>query len=134
MSIAGSRRPFHYLFGALRMLGTMRYEQTVTALAARIAEDRLHDAEQLPPAREIAAGILQQQQRMPDYLRLPIALLTRGFDSAGLVHHGGTFSNASPAAQRRQLQAWRASSLGPCRNLVRFYESLVLLVALADER
>ena len=116
------------------MLGTMNYEQTVTALAARIAEDRLQHAEQLPPIREIAAGILQQQQRMPDYLRLPVALLTRGFDIAGLVHHGGTFRNASATAQRRQLDAWRASPLGPCRGLVRFYESLVLLVALADER
>jgi choline dehydrogenase-like flavoprotein len=54
-------------------------------------------------------------------------MLTQGFDWAGFLREGRRFSQMSPESRRRQLDAWRRSSLGFRRDFVRFYESLALL-------
>ena len=34
------------------------------------------------------------------------------------------FTSISPAAQARRVARWRGSRFGPCRTLIKFYESL----------
>lgn len=75
---------------------------------------------------EVVRFVLDQQARMPDYARLPLALATLAFDLFGFAHHGHRFVRADPPAQRRQVDAWRASRLPFAPDLIRFYESMVV--------
>jgi hypothetical protein len=76
--------------------------------------------------------VTEQQARMPDYLQLPLTFLTRFFNAWPLLRHGRTFCHLGAAGQQQQLQAWRGSRLAVRRDLVRFYESLVLFDSVAD--
>ena len=80
----------------------------------------------------IAADIVGQHGRMPDYLRLPMLISTYVFDLAGLFSGGARFQHKDAVAQQAQLEQWKFSRLGSCRNFVRFYESLFLLIALQE--
>jgi len=81
----------------------------------------------------IATEIIDQHGRMPDYLRMPIKLATILFDWSGVLSGGARFRRKNPAAQQAQLESWKYSRLGACRNFVRFYESLFLLIALEED-
>ena len=82
----------------------------------------------------IAADIVGQADRMPDYLRLPMRLATFAFDWSGLLSSGKRFQSAPLEAQRRHMESWKKSRIGACRNFIRFYESLYLLIALQEKR
>ena len=84
-------------------------------------------------ADSIAAEIIGQQGCMPDYLRLPLRVATRLFDWSGVVSGGKCFHAKGEAAQLVQLERWKHSRLGACRNFIRFYESLFLLIALQEK-
>jgi choline dehydrogenase-like flavoprotein len=102
----------------------------VHALASESDEDgRLRSA---PTYEEIAQFILRQRDRMSSQLRVPLNLLTQGFDWVGFVREGKRFSRQSTDSRRRQLDSWRKSPLGFKRDFVRFYESLVLLALNSD--
>jgi hypothetical protein len=81
----------------------------------------------------IAAEIIGQQGRMPDYLRFPIRFATWLFDWSGVMSGGRRFQSKDEAAQLTQLIRWKNSRFGACRNFIRFYESLFLLIALQEE-
>jgi choline dehydrogenase-like flavoprotein len=71
--------------------------------------------------------VLDQHARMPDYLRLPLKVLTVLF-----VHWSGLPRLASYRyldADRRwhRIERMRRSILGPFRDLIRFYEGLTIL-------
>jgi choline dehydrogenase-like flavoprotein len=79
-------------------------------------------------SRDDAARFIERQRaRMSGQLRVPLGLLTRGFDWAGFAREGRRFSRQPLDSRRRQLDAWRGSPLGFKRDFVRFYESLALL-------
>jgi choline dehydrogenase-like flavoprotein len=103
--------------------------EIVTALVHALACESSGDGRiRLPPSyEEIAQFILRQRDRMSSQLRMPLDLLTRGFDWVGFIREGHRFSQQSNESKRRQLDAWRRSSIGFKRDFVRFYESLVLL-------
>ena len=71
--------------------------------------------------------LVEQHGRMADYLRLPLAVLTMAFDASSLPRHGRRFRKLAPADRVKQVAAWRTSPLGPCRDFVRFYDSLVVV-------
>lgn len=107
----------------------MSYQNIVVAICVGLeCQHGVADAD----TQTIAAGIVAQHGRMPDYLRLPILVATYVFDFAGLISGGQRFLNKDAGAKRAQLEAWKGSRLGSCRNFVRFYESLFLLIALED--
>ncbi|MGH8509366.1 MAG: hypothetical protein ACREVH_11715 [Gammaproteobacteria bacterium] len=70
--------------------------------------------------------VLDQHERMPDYLRFPFLLFTIFFDLAGVVHGGTLFHRMEQSDRRRQIEAWRNSRFGLPRDFIRFYESLVV--------
>jgi len=111
----------------------MSYSQIVTALADSLADERLREAPSRSGNEFVAAEVIRQQRRMPDYLHLPITLLTWLFNFSGLLHQGRLFHRANADQRARQIEAWRQSRIGPCRGFVRFYESLVLLIALSGD-
>jgi hypothetical protein len=103
------------------------FEAAVSALCYTVLDERCP-----PPTpgafshNDVVRFVLEQHARMPDYLRLPMRLLTVGFDWWGLVPLGRRFHRAPPDLRRRQVEAWRRSRLGLCRDLIRFYESLAV--------
>jgi choline dehydrogenase-like flavoprotein len=106
-----------------------RHYDRVSALAYALAAAHARPGEPAlaAPYNDLTAFILAQQGNLPDYLRLPMRALTAGFDWLGLGRARGLFRHASPEARTRQIAAWRNSGLGFQRDLVRYYESLVLL-------
>ena len=70
--------------------------------------------------------MLARHAAMPDYLRLPFAALTVTFDAAALALTGRCF-HALPHERRwRVLDQWKRLPVGFARDLIRFYESLVV--------
>ena len=81
----------------------------------------------------VVKEIIERQRYMPDYLQFPMRVLTYGFDVIGMFNGGKRFQNMNSEARAHQLNAWKNSRFGVCRNFVRFYESLYLLITLQEE-
>lgn len=79
-----------------------------------------------PAHNRVARFVVEQHGRAPDFLRLGVMLLTWVFDTSPVVLSGRRFHRLPPARRRRLLAAWARAPLGPCRDLVRFYEALVV--------
>lgn len=75
----------------------------------------------------VVGFVLRQHGAMPDFLRLPLLMLTLAFDLAGLPLFFGLFHRQSVGRRRVQMQLWRESPIGPFRDLMRFYDSLAIL-------
>jgi hypothetical protein len=104
------------------------FQSTVSALSYSIlrercpspgfAEEHLHN--------RVVAFVLDQHGRMAAYLRWPMVALTLGFDAWGVFRAGRPFHRQEHASRQAQIEAWRSSRIGPFRDLVRFYETLVI--------
>jgi hypothetical protein len=105
-----------------------RFEAAVSALCYTILRERCPDAADGPdfPHNRTVRFVLDQHGRMPDYLRMPFALVTLAFDASSVVRHGRRFRWLPHDQRWRQVIAWRNAPLGPCRDLMKFYESFVV--------
>lgn len=74
----------------------------------------------------VTSFVLAQYARMPDYLRLPLFVLTLVFDLAGLGRSGTRFHRMTPCARRQHIAAWRTSRFRVARDFVRLFESLAV--------
>lgn len=105
-----------------------RFETTVSALCYSILRERCPDGDRSPefPHNRMVQFVLAQHARIPDFLRAPFAAATLAFGASSLLRHGKSFHRLPHAARWRQVEAWRRAPLGPCRDLIRFYESFVV--------
>lgn len=104
------------------------FQNTVSALCYSIIGKK-GDSSSLSsvfPNNEVVNFVLQQYQNMPDFLKLPIVILTLAFDGWGLLQGGKLFHLLPPPTRWRQIQIWQNSPIGLCRDLIRFYESLTI--------
>lgn len=111
----------------------MSHRQVISAIAAEL--DRRHGnlgARFSLGIDEVTDEIIRCQKIMPDYLHVPMWLLTQMFDLAGLPREGSRFRKLQADKQTAQLTAWKNSRLEICRNFVRFYESLYLLIVMQE--
>ncbi|NEO84105.1 MAG: hypothetical protein F6J87_07605 [Spirulina sp. SIO3F2] len=101
---------------------------TISALCYSIIADRCPapDSSNPFPHNEVVRFVIAQTGQMPDFFRLPIALLTLSFDLWGIVQGGAPFHCLPHQRRDRQIQSWRNSPLSPCRDLIRLYESLTI--------
>jgi hypothetical protein len=113
---------------------SMAYRKIIQAISSGLSS--LHKLDELtnsePNLQQVGIEIIGQQQRMPDYLRLPITVLTYGFDCVGVFYGGRRFHRLEASQQLQQINAWKSSPIGLCQNFIRFYESLFLLIALQE--
>ncbi len=79
------------------------------------------------PHNSVVQFVLEQQNRMPDYLQFPLCFLTLIFEIWGLFRRGSLFHCQPPSVRQLEIQAWKNSPFQICRDLMRFYESLVVL-------
>ena len=109
------------------------FEATVSALTDSLIREHggpdpgpLQDPVLDPVVDRVVRFVLAQHGRMPDHLRLPLVVLTCGFDWLSLATTGAPFHRLSPDRRRRRVLVWRNARLGVCRDLVRFWETLVV--------
>jgi uncharacterized heparinase superfamily protein len=70
--------------------------------------------------------ILAEHGRLPDYLRLPMRMLTLLFDAQTLPFAGVAFHALPPERRAPWIDRWRTAPLGACRDFIRFHESLAI--------
>lgn len=103
------------------------FEATVSAVCYSIVEERCPRAgdEEFPQNR-VVAFVIGQIKRSPDYLRPPLKLLTLVFDWAAIVRRGRPFHRLEHTARWQHVERLRRSRFGVKRDLIRFFESLVI--------
>lgn len=77
-----------------------------------------------PPYNDVAEFVFRQWHQMPDYLRLPMMLLTLGYDVLGVLRNRKVYHLRELTARLDHLKNSKLSKLGLERDLVRYYESL----------
>jgi hypothetical protein len=104
------------------------FQSTVSAIVYSILRERFQPADPGRgfPRNRAVRFLLEQHGRMTDYLRWPLVVLTIVFDWSSLPRHGRRFHRLDPSRRAGRIEAWRTSPLGPCRDLIRFYDSLVV--------
>jgi hypothetical protein len=100
-------------------------EGVVSVLCATLLDERCPHDDGTCNA-DVYRFVLAQWARMPDYLRLPMLLVTLGFDWSAIAFTGRRFQRGNAEQRARQVQRWRNSRLSVCRDLIRFYESLAV--------
>jgi hypothetical protein len=112
------------------------FEATVSALSYSIVQERCRpsDPARDDPPNRVVSFVLEQHGRIAAYLHFPLAALTLAFDAWGLFLAGRPFHQQSHDRRWKQVEAWRSSKIGPCRDLVRFYESLVVFASYSMDR
>lgn len=110
------------------------FTTTVSALCYSLIDYRFKNSLIIQhfPNNSAVNFVIEQQKRMPDYLRLPLLILTLIFDIWGLLRTGLFFHSQSPSVRQQLIQAWKKSPWQICRDLIRFYESLVVLYWQSD--
>jgi hypothetical protein len=109
------------------------FRKTVSALCYEIGDwhyrqgplEQPHSLE--PPYNDVADFVLEQWQRIPDYLRQPMRAATIAFGLAGLVRNGRLYHHSEVSRRRNQRMAWRSSRFSAKKDLMRFFESLATL-------
>ena len=107
---------------------TRYVENTISALCYEIA------ARHVGPERSSSAGyndvigfVREQLVRMPSFLSLPIKMATAFFGMSRLPLEGSLFHRRDSSRRTLQVEIWKRSRLGACRDLMKFYTSLVVL-------
>src|SRR5262245_13524487 len=70
--------------------------------------------------------VLDQHGRMPDYLRLPLKVLTLLFVCWSNLPRLTSYRSLDPDGRWRRVERMRRSRIGPFRDLIRFYEGLTI--------
>ncbi len=104
------------------------FDATVTALTDSIIKERCTGAgPDATRSRESVSRFLTElHASMPDYLRFPMKCLTLAFDAWALPFTGKPFHRLNHEQRCRQIRAWQGSAIGKCRDLIKFYDSLVV--------
>lgn len=106
------------------------HTRRVSALVYALVEERRRDRSlnaHFISTNAIVQFVLEQQARMPDFLRLPIRLATGLLAAFGIKNQFGFWHRLTIDQRLAQLHLWRTSKIGPFRDIVKLYESLVTL-------
>jgi len=103
--------------------------KTISALCDAIAVTQDHRAAGAPATSydDVAEFVLEQLRKMPPFLSWPVLLATSAFGMSRLLLEGSLFYKRPWQRRYVQVEIWRHSRFGPCRGLIRFYSSLVVL-------
>jgi hypothetical protein len=105
------------------------FEDTVSAICYEIARSQDTGTVPIdsPPYNDVTAFVLGQWRRMPRFLAWPLRMATVAFAFRGLPAGGKLFHQLAPYRRGILMESWRHSSVGPCRDLIRFYRSLAIM-------
>ncbi len=111
------------------------FHDAVSALVYSLAQTRAEPGrpDLQSPYNDLTQFVLGQHGRLAGYLRAPLLAATLGFDLLGLLRNGHLFHRLPPSSRSRQIEAWKHSSVGFKRDLIRYYESLAMLALYSRE-
>ena len=75
--------------------------------------------------QKISDFVERERLKMVDYLIFPFGLLLFFFSAIAIFAGKLSFATLSAEKQQRQINNWRYSYFSFCRELIRFYDSLV---------
>lgn len=101
------------------------FARTVAALAESVGRE-LGRSPCPSAARDGARFALAQHARMPAHLRIPVRLATLAFDWSGAMREGRPFHADDPGGRAARVARWRGARTPACRDLMRFWESLLV--------
>jgi hypothetical protein len=81
---------------------------------------------------ELERFIGAQLRRMPGFLAAAIYAATVAFSLTSILHDARVFHKLQGVRRTLHVLRWRDSALAPCRDLIRFYESLAVLSLYAE--
>jgi hypothetical protein len=91
------------------------------------AANREADFAWMAAANDAVRFVLRQHARMPRHLGWGIRAATLLLAASGLLFSGALYHRLTPAQRGRIVLKWKQASLQPFRDLIRFYESLVVM-------
>lgn len=103
----------------------LNFSATVAALVESLGRE-IHDGARISSEQFASAAdyVLETHARMPDYLRLPMRILTLAFDAWSLPLKWRPFHRLTHEQRAAQIRAWKSSRIEARRRLVEFYETL----------
>ena len=106
----------------------MNFQATISALCYTFINKHSDKDRSLLhfPNNQVVEFVRSQHRNMPDYLKLPLLILTAIFDLYSIIRRGKRFHQLPPNIRVHQIAAWKMSPLRVCRDLMRFYESLTI--------
>lgn len=106
------------------------FELTVSALCYEIADENAEGGGETlePPYNDVVDFVIRQLSSMPLVLARGVRIATAAFALAAMARNGTPFHRLASGRRRVQIAAWTRSRFGPCRDLMKLYTSLVLLV------
>jgi hypothetical protein len=105
------------------------FQNTVSAICYEVAlqHDLPCGAGSQPSLAEVERFVHGQLARMPKLLAVGVIGATAMFGITAWFHGLRVFHRQHACRRSLHWMRWKCSSLGPCRDLVRLYESLVVL-------
>lgn len=101
------------------------FQKNITALCQAITEEYRH-VFAITNHQQAEKFLREQMKKMPDYLKLPFALLNSTFFLLVLMRYFKPFYCLSSLQQSKLLSQWRNSKINVCRTFIKFYESLII--------
>ena len=109
---------------------TRLVSNTISAICYEIA--RQHAIADGPTQGDLERFVGSQLRRMPRFLAAAIYAATVTFSLTSIFHHARVFHALHTSRRSLHWLRWKDSALAPCRELVRFYESLITLALYAE--
>jgi len=100
------------------------YRRVVESLVSTLLIDCGFEGNSPGVVTEVSAFVLDQQQRMPDFLRLAMTLLTWAFEFLPLLTTFRRFSSHSLERRREIFADWHCSRFRARRDFAAFYGGL----------
>jgi hypothetical protein len=110
---------------------TSRFQRVVLAIAETLVHH--HGGGGTVQTAAVASFLIGTHARIPDYLRLPLMVLTLAFDAWGVPTAGRPFHRLPLQARAKQIETWRRSRIGPRRDLIKFFETLAIFGIYSDK-
>ena len=104
------------------------FTRTSSALIYTLINQNIHINK-----NDVVRFVLRQHSRMPDIYRLPILILTIIFCVSTVFSTGSLFYNLSPVKRANVIGELKKNGLVIGRDLIRFYESLVILYSYSQK-
>jgi len=104
------------------------FEKTVSAICYEVARSQggFETPSEEESCRDVVEFVLGQWCRMPRFLAWPLRVATVAFGLRGLLF-GSVFHRLPPCRRAALIELWRCSSVGVCRDLIRFYRALTII-------
>lgn len=111
--------------------GTGRVADIVSALCYSLARERAAQLHDEPPDERalnlLAAQTLDHVEQLPDFMRGPFRAVAATFDLAAWWSNCGSFRRLDDERRRLRLASWRDGRFGVQRDLLRLFDSVVML-------